>query len=140
MTNENKDQSITGLLGWVQQKKEESQEKKEPWGWVTALLVTILAFFALALAAYDAWKKGREIAKLKHELDVKEEEKTQAEISAAIARQDQIQKAQKELAANLEKQIEKTKSQIEVVEQERKDIHVKIDKITNWSDLDALGK
>jgi len=131
---------LDGLLGAVQTKKEESQSSGSPWGWVTAAIAAVLAFVGLAFAAYDAWKKGREIAKLKHEIDVQEEMKIQAEIRAKLTTEEQLQKSQKMVADQLSKQIEQTKAQILLVEQERQAIHAKIDKVTSWADIDSLMK
>jgi hypothetical protein len=133
-------QKLDGLLGVVQTKKEESQSSGTQWGWVTAAIAALLAFVGLAFAAYDAWKKGREIAKLKHEIDVQEEMKIQAEIRSKLTTEEQIQKSQKLVAEQMAKQIEQTKAQIFLVEQERQEIHSKIDKVTSWADIDKLTK
>lgn len=133
-------QKLDGLLGVVQAKKEESQNSGTPWGWVAAAIATILAFVGMAFAAYDAWKKGREIAKLKHEIDVQTEMKLQAEVAAKLSKEEQTQKAQKFVADRLGKQIVQMKDKIIAVEQQRKEAHAKIDKITSWADVDALLK
>jgi len=129
---------LDGLLGVVQTKKEESQKSGTPWGWVAAAIASILAFVGLAFAAYDAWKKGREIAKLKHEIDVQEEMKIQAEIRVKLATEEKLQKAQTLIVEQLAKQIAQTKAQILLVEQERQAVHAKIDKVTSWADIDKL--
>jgi uncharacterized protein HemX len=129
---------LDGLLGVVQGKKEESQSSGTPWGWVAAAIAAILAFVGLAFAAYDAWKKGREIAKLKHEIDVQEEMKIQAEIRVKLAAEEKLQKAQILIVEQLAKQIAQTKAQILLVEQERQEVHAKIDKVTSWVDIDKL--
>lgn len=129
---------LDGLLGVVQAKKEESQSSGTPWGWITAAIATILAFIGLAFAAYDAWKKGREIAKLQHEADVQAEAKVRAEIDAKLATEASTQKAQQMVAEQMAKQIESTKAQILLVEEERKAAHAKIDKVTSWVDVDKL--
>ena len=66
---------IDGLLGWVQKQKDKSEKDGKPWSWILALIASLLVFLPLAFAAYGAWKKGREIAKLKHKIDVDEEAK-----------------------------------------------------------------
>ena len=129
---------LDGLLGIVQQKKEESQSSGTPWGWITAAIAAILAFVGLAFAAYDAWKKGRELAKLKHEADAMEEARIQAEIAAKLSTEDQIQRSQSLAAEQFSKQVEQLKEQIRSIEQERKDLHSKIDKVTSWVDVDNL--
>jgi len=131
-------QKLNSLLEAVQSKKEESQKSGTSWGWVTAAIAAILAFVGLAFAAYDAWKKGREIAKLKHEMDKQEELKIQAEINAKITAESDVQKSQRMVAEQLAKQIEKTKKEIIALEKERLSVHNKIDKVTSWADIDKL--
>lgn len=131
-------QKLNSLLEAVQGKKEESQKSGTPWGWVTAAIAAILAFVGLAFAAYDAWKKGREIAKLKHEMDKQEELKIQAEINAKITAESDLQKSQQMVAEQMAKQIEKTKTEIIALEKERLAVHDKIDKVTSWTDIDKL--
>ena len=131
---------LDGLLGVVQAKKEESQSSGTPWGWIAAAIAAVLAFVGLAFAAYDAWKKGREIAKLQHEADIQVEVKMKAEIDAKLATEDAIQKAQQMVAEQMAKQIEKTKAQILLIEEERKAARDKIDKVTSWVDIDNLMK
>lgn len=129
---------LDGLLGIVQTKKEESQKSGTPWGWITAAIATILAFVGLAFAAYDAWKKGREIAKLKHEIDVQEEMKQQADIAKKLTAEVDKQNAQQFLSDRLGKQIDSAKTQIVILEQARKAAHDKIDQVTSWADIDKL--
>jgi len=131
---------IKGVLGWVEGKKEESQKEGKSWGWVMGLIMAVIVFIALAYAAYTAWKKGKEIAKLKHKIDVDEELKKQAEADAKIER-NKVEVAGLQVeAARLENLIEESKKQIEKLEVERKAEHAKIDKITSWEDVDALLK
>lgn len=134
------EKKLDGILGAIQAKKEESQKNGTSWSWVTATIAAILAFIGLAFASYDAWKKGREIAKLKHEKDVAEEAKQRAEIEVKLTTETERQKVQQLLIANITKTIVNLKIDIEKAEKERQDIHNKIDKVTNWDDLDQLMK
>lgn len=129
---------LSGIAGWVQTKKEESAKAGTPWGWVTAAIASLLAFVALAFMAWDAWKKGREIAALKHKVDVDEELKKQAEINAKISTEQHKVDAQQVYAKEMEKQIDSVKKEIAEIEKERLLIHEKIDKVTNWNDLDKF--
>lgn len=132
---------LDGIAGWIQSKKESSVKENKPWGWIFGALASILAFFALAFIAYEAWKKGREIAALKHKIDVDEELKKQAEITAKISTEQHKIDAQQKYAKEMEKQIDSVKKEIAEIEKERLLIHEKIDKVTSWNDLDnLLGK
>jgi hypothetical protein len=131
---------LDGILGIIQSKKEESQSSGTPWGWITAAIASILAFVGLAFAAYDVWKKGRQVAKLQHDADVQEELKTAAEVNAKLATEAKLQQAQQMVVDQMQKNIEKTKELIAAAEQARKDAHAKIDQVTNWADFDQLVK
>jgi len=141
MTDTNElSKKLDGILGAIQAKKEESQKSGTSWSWVTAAIASILAFIGLAFAAYDAWKKGREIAQLKHEKDLAEEAKQKAIIEEKLT-QDQIrQKSHQFLISNLESKIATLNTAIGNAEIQRKDIHNKIDKVTSWADFDSLIK
>lgn len=131
-------EDFKGVLGWVQKKKDESKASGQSWGWLMAVLAAVVVFVALAYAAYTAWKKGREIAKLKHKIDVDEEKKIAAEAEARININDRARAKLKEEAAVLGNLIEEGKKQIKELEEERKALNDKIDKITSWEDVDNL--
>jgi septal ring factor EnvC (AmiA/AmiB activator) len=128
---------LNGIAGWVQTKKEESAKSGVSWGWITAAIASILAFVAMAFMAYEAWKKGREIAALKHKVDVDEEMKKQAEINVKISTEEHTIKSQKDFIKGMEKQIDSVKREIADIDKERLLIHDKISKVTSWEDLDS---
>jgi cell division protein FtsL len=127
---------IKGLLGWIQKEKVKSKESGKPWSWVMALIAAAVVFISLAMAAYQAWKKGREIAKLKHKIDMDEEAKKQAAVSAAVAKEKDKVKHAEIKASILESKIDIAKEEIRRLEEERKALNKKIDTITSWEDLD----
>jgi uncharacterized protein HemX len=132
-------EDFKGVLGWVESKKKESQSSGKPWGWLMGLIAALVVFIALSYSAYVAWKKGREIAKLKHKIDVDKEGKTQAEVNSK--KLDPLSKEAADLrekAKDLESRIENNKDKIKSLEEERKSLNNKIDKITSWEDLDNL--
>lgn len=133
-------QKLDGILGIVQKKKEESRAAGTSWGWVTAALAAVLAFIGLAFAAYDAWKKGREIAKLKHEKDLAEETKQKVIAEEKITKEYTKQKSQQILISSLETKIAAINTKIGNAEQQRQNIHSKIDQVTSWADFDDLLK
>jgi len=129
---------IEGVLGWVDKRQEESKASGKSWGWVMGLIMAVIVFFALAYAAYTAWKKGKEIAKLKHKIDVDKEKQKQAEVDAELQK-NAVEKARLQVEAdNLQKKIEKTQSEIEKIEAARKAEQAKIDKITSWEGMDEF--
>ena len=129
---------LKGVLGWVERKKEESKESGKPWGWVMGLLAAVVVFIALAFAAYTAWKKGREVAKLKHKIDVDEEKRKQAEANAEIAEFQGDRERLAHRASELHLEILATKSDIVKAELAREEAHSKIDRVSCWEDIDKL--
>ena len=131
-------EDFKGVLGWIEKKKDQSKSSGKSWGWITGLAAAVVVFIALAYAAYTAWKKGREIAKLKHKIDVDEEKKIQAESDAKLASVRMDIEHHKAEAITLKDRIAVDKVQIKKLEEERKALNAKIDKITSWEDVDNL--
>jgi len=127
-----------GLLGWVQNKKEAAQKSGTPWGWVMAAVAAVIVFCTLAFAAYEAWKSGREIANLKHQIDMQEEAKKKAEMDIKLSQELEFQRQRQVFVAAMESQVRRDKETIAKIEKERQDINKKIDQITNWSDVNRL--
>lgn len=141
-TQEIKDK-LDGILKWVQDQKDKAKEtsnSSSPWGWVLGLLASALVFLALAFVAWEAWKKGKEIAKLKHQVDVDEEQKRQAEINAKLTSLEDNRKKLEQEAATLADRVKDAKEDIATLEAERQLAHKKIDLVTSWEDVDALLK
>lgn len=142
------EESLGGILGWVQRKKARAVTKdvkksspSKPWGWVTGIVVAIVVLFGLASIAWYLWKKGREIAKLKHREDVLKEKKHQIKIDESLATEAAKQEKIIDDIIKAEEDIKKVKQRIHHLEQQRREAHKKIDVITSWEDLDAyLGR
>lgn len=138
------EKTLDGILGWVQEKKAEAEDpkttttKSTPWGWVVGLVVAVLIFCALAFLAWRAWSKGREIAKLKHELDVKKEEERKAKINAELEKNKKQRKQLESKAVSITATVGKIKDEIKEAEDERRLAHKTIDEITSWEDVDKI--
>lgn len=133
--------TLKGILALVEKKKaaaKTSASPSKPWGWVMGLILTVLVFVALAFAAWQAWKKGREIAKLKHKIDVDVEARMRAAVQAKLKSSKEEQARVKREALALRIAIEKDREKIKKLEEERKAIHAKIEAVTSWEDLDNL--
>lgn len=128
------------LLDWAKSKKEESDVSSSPWKWILAAVAAVLVFCALSYMAYTAWNKGKELAKLKHQIDVAEESKKKAELEAKIATSEAIAAANLLFVQKTEKHVEKLKGEVDQIEKERLNLTEKIAKVTSWSDLDSLRK
>ena len=142
VTDKKKEVDLSGLLGWAQQKKEESKEKKsgDLWGIVIALISAAIVFIGMAFIAWWMWKKGEEVAKLKHKIDVDNEEKKRVIIKAELEKNEKDRKELEASALVLESKIESSKREILVLEDQRQKSLAAIDKITSWEDVDALLK
>lgn len=142
--SENVRKTLDGILGWVQKKKVQATNpdskvtKSSPWGWVVGLVAAVLIFFALAFLAWRAWKKGREIAKLKHQLDLKKEEEFKIKVNATIHANKKQRKQLESKAASLATTVKKIKNDLKKAEEERKLAHSTIDEITSWEDVDKI--
>ena len=138
--------TLDGILGWVEKRKSVAQQPisststAKPWGWVLGIIAAVLIFLALAFAAWQAWKKGREIAKLKHELDKRREEERQARVNAELSKLSSEREKYEKEAEQIRERIQETKGGILKLEAERLTAHAKIDKVTKWEDVDLLTK
>jgi Na+-transporting methylmalonyl-CoA/oxaloacetate decarboxylase gamma subunit len=134
-------ETLEGILAAVQKKKDAAKasgKASKPWGWVVGLVMAVLVFLALAFAAWSAWKKGREIAKLKHKIDVDEEKKKQARVDEQIATNEERRRVLAAEATILESEIADSKNKIKQLEKERIAANAKIDAVTSWEDVDHL--
>lgn len=137
-------EALNGVLGWVQQQKEKAEKKvaqnpgSKHWGWILGIIVAVSVFVALAIAAYSAWKKGKEVAKLKHQIDVDKEKREQAKADAAVAKnEDERKKLEKEVEVILER-IESNDLKIDKLKEGRDKRLKEINEVTSWDDLDKI--
>lgn len=143
-TKEKIEKTLDGILGWVQKRKQAAQptqtvgKASKPWGWVVGLIVAVFVFVALAIMAWRAWKKGREIAKLKHQIDVDKEKKRQAEIDKELTRIEDKRADLEVEASRIQDRIDETKEKIAEAERERQAAHEAIDKVSSWEDVDRI--
>lgn len=136
MAEEEEKGTLDKLVGVVQNYKQ--QDSKGSGGWIAAAIAGIVALISIALLAFNAWKKGKETARLLHEKAVEEEKERQATEDAIIA---ETREKQDEAAARaMEHLAEVTRLAEEAgqVEAERRRAHELIDQITSWEDIDEL--
>jgi hypothetical protein len=129
---------LSGIAGWIESQKAKSVQDGKPWGWVMTAIAAITAFVVMALAAYDAWRKGAEIARLKHEIDLAAEQKKQAEVDLVTTHESLKISAQLSFIAVIDKQIANTKKEIDQIERDRLILIDKIDKVNSWNNFDEL--
>ena len=133
---------LTGLMGWIEQRKESAQvplnQTGKPWGWITGIVMVLAVVIGVAIMAWRAWKRGKEIAKLRHQVDVDQEAKHQAEVNTKLEENADFREALIESSQRLMARIEKTKDDIVKLESERRRIHSELNRVTSWEDVDAL--
>jgi len=162
MPDQQFDDVLQGLLGWVQKQKDAAKEPAasqpvpdpattapqqpqgrtpaSPWNWVVGLIIAAVVFIGLAFLAYYLWSKGKELAKLRHEKDVAEETKHQAEVQAGLTVLDEKREALELVAHQAEGRIETLRMAIQRAETERQAAHARLDTVTSWDDVDKLIK
>jgi len=136
--------TLDSVLKWIEEKKHAAKEPlaqtstAKPWGWVLGLIAAVLVFVALAFAAWQAWKKGREIAKLKHERDKRLEEDRQAKVNAELAKLESERTRYKLESEDIKEDIKEIDKTLEDMEKARLAIHEKIKNVTKWEDIDEI--
>lgn len=131
------DRVLKGILGWIDKRKAQTvKEKTSAGGWLVGLVVAVIVFVGLAVVAFWIWRKGREVAKLKHKIDVDKEKKIQAEVDAKLTVLENKRKRLEEESVKLQLEIKKSELKLSNLESERKKAHAKIDAILTWDDLD----
>jgi YesN/AraC family two-component response regulator len=137
MTNSSDIESpLDKITGWVKHQGEKQQKRKVPWNWVTGLIVGAVALLAVGFMYWRSWKQGRELAKLKHERDVTEQEKAQAKVSEAMAVNQRRALKHKMEAERLKIYIETINEDLGKITNETTETNKKIDSLKNWRDVD----
>lgn len=134
-----------GIVKWVEDKKKQAENpnnknvsKSKPWGWFIGIFVSILIFFVLAFYAWKAWKNGRKIAILNHELDVIKETKQKKEIDEKLEK-NTLERLKNDIEIKvLESKIKLIKGKIIKLENDRLRTHELIKNITTWEESDKL--
>lgn len=76
---------IQKIVKWTEGHGSQQATRSTPWRWVVGLLVGAAAALFVGFLYYRAWKKGRELAKLKHEKDVLETKQKMAIINEKMS-------------------------------------------------------
>lgn len=128
---------IEKALDAITQRKEASEENNSSGGWVGALIASILVFVITGVLGFVAWSRGKELAKLKHEKAVREEEAHQARVAAKIAatteRRDEAIARADEAAIRVQELQERRKK----LEEDYNEARKRIRDVTTWDGIDA---
>jgi hypothetical protein len=127
-----------GILSWLKEKKTSDKKKGSPWGWVTGLIAAAIAFFSIAIFTYKAWAKSREVAALKHRLDVMEEEKERSEADKEFQKEASDRAKIDESIELVQHIIDNTKEEMKIAKEEHNKAVEKIKAIKSWDEVDKL--
>ena len=132
------DKQFESIVQWIQKEKEQSQKTNSSQNWIFAVIAAILVFIILAITAFSAWIKGKEVAKMLHNLDLEKEKKIQNEINQKVTVETEKQKVLENEAKEISDKIDSIKIQMNNREKERISLCNKIDSITSWEQFDKL--
>lgn len=127
---------------WVQEQKgdvasiKNQKTPENPWPWLIGFGITVVIFFGLSILSLVLWKKGREVAKLKHQQDVVREEREQLKSQMRLEELEKRKEIIKNTIRKKAASIIENDSKIAKLEKERQRIKEKIDAITSWEDVD----
>lgn len=135
-TEENSE-NVTGVVRSALEAVSKHQgEKKSSKGWIFAVIAAILAAVAIAILYWRLRRRGKELAKLKHERDVTAELEIQAQVAAEVAENS----AQVEAALE---RVDEANLDLAIIEQEIRDVEARqehtagvIHALRTWEDVD----
>lgn len=110
----------------------DTAKREETAGWISTLVTLVVALVMGAIAVYAAWKSGKEVARLRHEKDVEEENRREAELHSATQGLQEERLLALRKAAEHRARVDQLNGQIAVVEAQRQSRLAQIDQITSW--------
>lgn len=114
----------------------EKEKESKNTGWVAPVVVGVLVLLMAAFFGFFAWRKGRELAKLKHEKDVADEEALQAAADARLA-QDQAERDEAaQRLTDAAQRVQELEERIAESKEKYEETRKQLDRITNWDDVD----
>ena len=130
---------LKGVCGFVQKRKIKSQRTgAKPWGWIVGFFISIFIFFVLSFIAYRAWKSGRKVAKLKHQIDVLNVSKIRKETDLFIGKNEKEYIAIKNDINEIKARIAVIQDKMVKAEDKRLAAHRTIESVTTWEDVNRF--
>jgi len=125
------------LLDTVTQHKQDTKDGNSG-GIVGGLIAVVVFIFVVAIFAFQAWKSGKERAKLLHEKAVREEEAHRVQVDAQLAEN-------AETAVELMKKVDELQAQADELEEKAQAERLRheaavasIQSATSWDQIDQL--
>jgi septal ring factor EnvC (AmiA/AmiB activator) len=124
------------LTEWVKGQGGKQQKRGKPWSWIAGLVVAAIAMLTIGIMYWRAWRQGKELAKLKHERDVAEQNKARAEVEDRVARNEEEAKKLLEEAAAADKRAAAIDAKLKEAADAKTKTDEDIDALKNWRDVD----
>ena len=121
------------LKGFVETKKESKKDGKA--GWITGIIVFLVALIGIFVFAWQANRKAKELARLRHEKNKREIEQKNAEVQVKVDENDKKSEELKKQIGDLRTEIHKADVAIEQAKEARRLDQEAINSITSWNDV-----
>ena len=130
-------EKIDSLIASLTKRNEVVQAKKEegPWGWIIALILSLLSLVGIGVAMYYSHKRAKELAEAKTAL---EQAKVDQDHQAYLIKEETHALRRKELREQLKKRevaIQKSQETLEQAQQEHEERRKKIENLNAWSEI-----
>lgn len=129
---------VEKIANWAKSQGEKQEDRSSPWAWVVGLVVAAIAAVAIGYAGYKQRKKGKELAKLKHEKDVAEKLKEERKIIDATTSSATLGAKMRKDIEILDDKLSSLNEEIKAVEDEQETTNETINKLSNWRDVDKF--
>ena len=100
-----------------------------------AMAIAVLAF--VSYFSYTAWKRNKELATTKHELDSLKEKTAQAAVSLEREQDKEIIEKKRKRLDKLEKEVVYLDDRLKTLREVKEYEEFKIEAIKNWDDMDS---
>jgi len=127
------------MLNFIQKLKEKKQDGGT-FKWVYGLVAIVLVVVAVAGLSWYINKRGRELAKLKHEKDVRLEEAKQATAAAKALKIKKQKDAKLAEAKKARAEAAKLRKEMKVLDKQNEEAHNIINALKDWDDVEKFIK
>ena len=127
---------MENLKKYFEAEKPKVEEKKGVSKWCAGLVLGVLTLLVLGWFYFQAWKKGKELAKLKHEKDKLEQHKAVDAALQKVSKNEALVEIFEQNIRELEKEIDKINVSLHTVEEEYNNAKNAINSISSWDDVD----
>lgn len=124
------------VSGWIVDQKKTQAKRSAPWKWIIGAFVGVVTLITMALLHWQAVRKGREVAKLKHKQDVAQQKVLRSQLAIKTDALKAETDAYLDTVKDLRIQYGLLGVRAEEVEEEKKKALEKINAIKNWQDVD----